>query len=71
MSEVLANVCRLDESERHQVIMTVVPSLYSFVEEICSVCYVNCLKRPGGDVSDVFFRPHHPLSPERFGSESD
>ncbi|MCP4604334.1 MAG: hypothetical protein GY847_28070 [Proteobacteria bacterium] len=65
MSNALANTCRLTESERHEVLMTVMSSLYAFVEEICAICPVDCLKRPDDDVSEIFFTPEHPLAPAR------
>lgn len=63
MAETLEETCRLSKSEQHEVLMTVVPSLYAFVEEICSICPVNCLNNPDKDVSEVFFRSEHPISP--------
>lgn len=63
MAEALENTCRLSKSEQHEVLMTVVPSLYAFVEEICSICPVDCLNNPDRDYSHVFFRPEHPISP--------
>ncbi len=62
MSRALASACRLTEKERHQVLMAVMQSLYAFVDEICAVCPVDCLKRPEDDVSEVFFTPEHPVS---------
>jgi hypothetical protein len=61
MSKALASASRLSDSRRHEVLMTVVPSLYAFAEEVCSQCPVKCLSQPDADMSDVFFTPDHPL----------
>ncbi len=62
MSKILAGATRLSESERHEVLMTVVPSLYAFVDEICSTCPIRCLDHPDENMSDIFFTPNHPIS---------
>jgi hypothetical protein len=61
MSKALASASRLSDSQRHEVLMIVVPSLYAFAEEVCSHCPVKCLAQPNADMSDVFFMPDHPL----------
>jgi hypothetical protein len=63
MSRALSRACRLTESERHCVLMTVVPSLWAFVEDVCGRCPVRCLERPDSEMSNFFFTPEHPLSP--------
>ncbi|MCP4680010.1 MAG: hypothetical protein GY854_31870 [Deltaproteobacteria bacterium] len=65
MSRALAGTCRLTETERHKVLMTLMPTLFAFVEEVCSVCPVDCLRRPDQDFSEVFFTTEHPMSPDR------
>ncbi|MDJ0762421.1 MAG: hypothetical protein QNJ97_05475 [Myxococcota bacterium] len=70
MAQALKTHCQLSESECRQMLATVVPSLYSFVEKICALCPINCFSRPDGDVSDVFFSPQHPLSPDRIGFDA-
>ncbi len=66
LSRALNATCRLSPSERHRVLMSVVPTLYAFADDICAGCLVNCLNKPDSDMSQVFFRAVHPvmLDPE-------
>lgn len=66
LSRALNATCRLSPSERHRVLMSVVPTLYAFADDICAGCLINCLHKPNADMSHVFFRAVHPvmLDPE-------
>jgi hypothetical protein len=68
LSKALSSACRLTPSERHQVLMGVVPILYAFVEDICSTCKVNCLASPAKSFGNVFFQPEHPATLEEYPS---
>ena len=68
MDRSLADLCRLSERERQETLMMVIPSLFAFVEQICSVCPVDCQKRPEQDVSHIFFSPAHPVLRDKAGS---
>ncbi|MCU0664599.1 MAG: hypothetical protein MUC50_20020 [Myxococcota bacterium] len=61
LSRALGKSTRLTATQRHKVLLQVVPALYAFVEDICSHCLVDCLSRPQADASEVFFASDHPL----------
>jgi hypothetical protein len=38
----------------------VLPALLAFVEGVCNLCPVGCLKKPRRSVANAFFSPEHP-----------
>ncbi len=57
----LAKMARFSTEEIGQILTTILPKLTSFVEDVCSVCEVDCLSRPNTKMTEAFFSDDHPV----------
>jgi len=56
----LTRASRLERAECQQLLAFVLPALLAFVEGVCNLCPVGCLKKPRRSVANAFFSPEHP-----------
>jgi len=71
MDRSLKEHCHLDEAECRRVVAVVLPALGDFIEQHCTECPAACIDRPGADVAELFFAPHHPVGRRHHGSDGD